>query len=324
MKLSIVATLYRSSVSIGEFHRRAMEVAEGIVDQVEMILVNDGSPDDSLDQALALQMADPRLVVLDLARNFGHHKAMMTGLAHARGDLVFLIDSDLEEPPELLTRFYRELMAGNWDVVYGVQASRRGPFFERMTGAAFFRLVDLLSDQKLPRNVVTARLMRLSYVRALIAHRDRVAQISHLWVLTGYRQHAVEIEKLSLSPSTYSFTQKFGMAMSHITTTSTKLLYIILYFGATICTISICFIIYRLVQYLSHGIGVDGYTSLIVSVWFFGGATVLIPGIVGIYIASILAEVKRRPYTHLRAIHRAGSSLPLLREDTLVQKDLLL
>lgn len=320
MKLSIVATLYRSSASVAEFHRRAMAQAEAIADDVEMILVNDGSPDDSLDRALALQAADPRIVVLDLARNFGHHKAMMTGLAHARGDLVFLIDSDLEEPPELLTQFYRELLAGDWDVVYGVQASRRGPLFERITGAAFFRLVDLLSDQPLPRNVVTARLMRQTYVRALVAHRDRDAQISHLWVLTGFRQHALEIEKLSLSPSTYSFGHKLGMAVRHLATTSTKLLYLVLYFGATICALSVCFIIYRLVQYLSHGIGVDGYTSLIVSVWFFGGATVLILGIIGIYIATILAEVKRRPYTHLRAIHRAETSPQLRREE----QDLLL
>lgn len=323
MKLSIVATLYRSAQTVAEFHRRAMAAAEAIADEVEMILVNDGSPDDSLERALALQAADPRLVTLDLARNFGHHKAMMTGLAHARGDLVFLVDSDLEEPPEVLARFYQELSAGDWDVVYGVQASRRGGLVERVTGAAFFRLVDLLSDQAIPRNVVTARLMRQPYVRALVAHRDREAQISHLWVLAGFRQHALQIEKLSLSPSTYSFRRKLGMAVSHITTTSTKLLYLVLYFGGAISALSACYIVYLILRYLTNGIGVGGYTSLIVSVWFFGGATVLILGIIGIYIATILAEVKRRPYTHLRAIYRSDAAPILPQEMVPVDEDFL-
>ena len=90
MKLSIVTTLYRSASSIDEFYRRAMKAAEPITDDIELVMVNDGSPDDSIDLALALHRADPRVVVVDLARNFGHHKAMMTGLAHATGDLVFL------------------------------------------------------------------------------------------------------------------------------------------------------------------------------------------------------------------------------------------
>ena len=292
-----------------------MGAAETIADDVEMILVNDGSPDDSLARALALQAMDPRLVVLDLARNFGHHKAMMTGLAHASGDLVFLIDSDLEEPPETLARFHSELVSGDWDVVYGVQGNRRGGFIERVTGAAFFRLVDLLSDQSLPRNVVTVRLMRRDYVRALVDHKDREAQISHLWVLTGFHQHALRIEKLSLSPTTYSLGKKIEMAVKHITTTSTKLLYLVLYFGAMVCALSVCFIVYLLARYLMNGIGVDGYTSLIVSVWFFGGATVLILGIIGIYIANVLAEVKPRPYTHLRAIYRPQAQPRQAREE---------
>ena len=105
MRLSIVTTLYQSASTIDEFCRRALVAAELITDDIEIVMVNDGSPDDSLARALALQAADPRVVVVDLARNFGHHKAMMTGLAHATGDRVFLIDSDLEEEPEVLTGF---------------------------------------------------------------------------------------------------------------------------------------------------------------------------------------------------------------------------
>jgi putative glycosyltransferase len=308
MKLSVVATLYRSAPHIVEFHRRVMAAAEALTDDVELILVNDGSPDNSIEIALEVQKTDPRVVVLDLARNFGHHKAMMTGLTHAFGDLVFLLDSDLEEPPEILPRFHEQMTAGRWDVVYGIQASRKGGWFERVTGAAFFRLVEVLSDQPLPRNLITARLMTQDYVRALVAHQDREAHISHLWALTGFHQHAMLVNKLSLSPSNYSLGRKLQMALKHITTTSTKLLYLILYFGAAACLFALGLITYYMGRYITHGVGVNGYTSLIVSVWFLGGATLLILGVIGIYISNILAEVKRRPYTHLRAIYRPNEA----------------
>ncbi|WP_044559018.1 glycosyltransferase family 2 protein [Azospirillum sp. B4] len=304
--LSIVTTLYRSSATIAEFHARCSAAAAPLTPRVEFILVDDGSPDDSLAVARDLVARDPRVVVLELARNFGHHKAMMTGLAQARGDLVFLIDCDLEEPPELLARFYTELKAGAWDVVYGVQRRRRGGLFERLSGAVYFSLVEALSDLPLSRNLITARLMSRPYVQALVAHRDREMQISHLWAITGFRQTALPVDKLSLSPTSYSLKRKVEMAVEHIITTSTKILYFILYSGFAISATSAMYICYSLFKYFVYGAGVHGYYSLIVSLWFFGGTTIFILGILGIYIANILSEVKRRPYTHLRAIHRAS------------------
>src|SRR2546430_13932014 len=105
MQVSIVTTMYQSAPYVDEFYRRASKEAERITPDLEIVFVNDGSTDQSLEVALALQKADARIRVVDLSRNFGHHKAMMTGLEHARGDLVFLIDVDLEEPPETLGPF---------------------------------------------------------------------------------------------------------------------------------------------------------------------------------------------------------------------------
>ena len=308
MKLSIVTTLYRSASTIDEFHVRAMKAAEGITDDIEMVIVNDGSPDNSLDLALALHRADPRVIVVDLARNFGHHKAMMTGLAHATGDLIFLIDSDLEEQPEDLALFYRRFAQGDCDVVYGVQQARRGGRIERTTGALFFSLLDALGDRPVPRNLVTARLMAREYVSALVRHRDREFVVSDLWLATGFHQQALTVKKLSLSPSTYSLRQRVEMAVKHLTTTSTRLLYLVLYLGILIFGISVGVILYYLGRYFTSGIGVDGYTSQIVSIWFLGGLITLILGILGIYIANIMAEVKRRPYTIVRRIHRANAA----------------
>ena len=124
--LSIVTTLYRSAPHIEEFYRRITDVASRVSPDYELILVDDGSPDDSLSVALAVCARDPRVSVVELSRNFGHHRAMMTGLARARGDLVFLVDCDLEEQPEWLETFAERLRASNADVVYGVQVTRRG------------------------------------------------------------------------------------------------------------------------------------------------------------------------------------------------------
>jgi putative glycosyltransferase len=305
MKLSIVATLYRSAGTIDEFHRRSVKAAESLGYDIELILVNDGSPDDSLERALAVQQDDSRVVVVDLARNFGHHKAMMIGLSYARGERVFLLDSDLEEEPEDLIRFHERFAQGDCDVVYGVQERRRGNFLQRAPGELFFFLVQTLTDQPIPRNVVGSRLMTREYVRALIRHRDREFLITHLMTLTGFRQIPVAIRKLSHSPSSYSLRMRVEMAIKFLTTTSTRLLYLMLYLGILIFGLSTAVVVYFLARYLTAGIGVDGFTSQIVSIWFFGGLITLILGILGIYIANILAETKRRPYAVVRQVHRA-------------------
>lgn len=307
MKLSIVATLYRSAPTIDEFCRRAITAAQRITEDIELILVHDQSPDNSLEHALALHRSDPRIVIVDLARNFGHHKAMMTGLAHARGDLVFLVDSDLEEEPELLIRFHDRMLQGDCDVVFGVQESRRGSWFERVSGDAFFFLIDTLSDQKIPRNNVVARLMTRDYVRSLVRHLDREFMMAHLMQLAGYRQVPLVIRKLAHSPSTYSLRMRTEMAIRYLTTSSTRLLYLIFYMGIAIFAFTIVVILYFLARYFTSGVGVDGFTSQIVSIWFLGGLITLILGVFGIYIANILVETKRRPYVVIRRVHRAAA-----------------
>jgi putative glycosyltransferase len=234
----------------------------------------------------------------------------MTGLAHATGDLVFLVDSDLEEEPELLTPFYDRLVKEDCDVVFGVQEARRGGLVERVTGTIFFSFVDAVSDQKIPRNTVVARLMTRDYVRSLIRHLDNEFMMIHLMQLTGYRQVPVTIHKHALSPTTYSLRMRIEMAIKFLTTTSTKLLYLILYTGISIFGLSIVVIVYFVARYFASGIGVDGFTSQIVSIWFLGGLITLILGILGIYIANILIETKRRPYTVVRRVHRAEPATP--------------
>ena len=217
MKLSIVTTLYRSAPYLPDFYDRCCAAAEGITDDFEIVLVNDGSPDDSLDVALELHERDRRVRVVDLARNFGQHKAILTGLAHARGDLVFSLDSDLEEDPDWLGPFHERMKETGADVVYGVQEKRKGKLFERMSGTVFYAIFRLLSSYPVPPNQVSARLMTRRYVESLIEHKDQEVFLAGLWAITGYEQVSVPVEKADKGSSTYSLRMKFSFALTSIT-----------------------------------------------------------------------------------------------------------
>lgn len=305
MKLSIVSTLYQSQAHLVEFHARCTQAARTFAGgDYEIVLVNDGSPDDSLRIAVALAEADAHVVVVDLSRNFGHHKAMMTGLAHAQGEQVFLIDSDLEEEPEWLLPFEAQRRAEDSDVVYGVQAVRKGGFFERVTGRVFYRLFRALTGVTQPDNIVTARLMSRAYVQALIAHRERELNIGGVWVITGFRQSQQVVRKHHTSPTTYTLSRKVGHLVNAVTSFSSLPLVFTFYSGVFISLSALAFILYLVSRYFLGAMPPEGYTSLVASIWFFSGLIILFLGVQGIYVAKVFTEVKQRPYTIVRQVYR--------------------
>ncbi len=310
MKLSIVATLYRSAPYLDEFHQRASTAAADIDPDYEILLVDDGSPDESANLAKALVRRDPRVRLVELSRNFGHHKAILTGLRLARGDLVFLIDSDLEEPPELLADFAQELAATGADVVYGVQRTRKGGWFERASGALFYRAFRWLGQCQVPANLVTARLMKRDYVRALVRHRDREVFLAGLWVITGFHQVPLEVNKASKGTTTYTLARKLSVLVNAITSFSNRPLAAIFHLGCLVLAVSTTAAACLLIRRLFFDTMLDGWPSLILSVWFLGGLTLFCQGIIAIYLAKVFSEVKRRPYTIIRALHGFAGDAP--------------
>lgn len=313
MQLSIVTTLYRSAPHLRAFYERARAAAERSGLSWEIVMVNDGSPDESATIAATLVDEDPRVVLVDLSRNFGHHKAMMTGLAHAKGERVFLIDSDLEEDPDWLEQFQRTLIDEQADVVYGVQeAARKGNVFERLSGDAYYAVFNWLSSAPIPRNLVTTRLMTRRYVQALIQHQERELMIAGLWVITGFKQVALPVKKLSLTPTTYTLSRKLTMVVDAVTAFSNKPLIMVFYLGVMITTVSLLAAAVLIIRVLFFQALLPGWASLIVSVWLLGGITIFCLGLIGIYLSKIYIETKQRPYTIVRAVHRHGadSGLP--------------
>lgn len=303
-KLSIVATLYRSASYVREFCDRAARCAKEIVaDEFEIILVNDGSPDDSLAVALEVAEVETNVVVIDLSRNFGHHKAIMTGLSYAKGDKVFLIDSDLEEEPEWLAKFWLQLSEQKCDVVFGVQARRKGGLFERISGQWFYRLFNALTRINLPPNIVVARLMTRRYLAALLRHQEREVFLPGLWQITGFEQRSCVVTKHSTSETTYSLSRKISILINAVTSFSNTPLYAIFYFGVAISVLSGAATAYLVGRYYFWAHPLSGWTSVMASLWLIGGLIISFVGVIGIYLAKIFSEAKHRPYTIVRHIY---------------------
>ena len=303
MDLSIVSSLYRSAPYLGEFHRRASAAAQSLGLDYEIVLVNDGSPDESLEIALKLQHGDPRLCVIDLSRNFGHHKAMMTGLAHTRGRRVFLLDADLEEEPELLTLFSETMDRTEADIVLGVQGSRKGGFLERVTGTLFYRLFKWLSAEEVPPNQLCARLMTRRFVDSLVKHRDREIFLAGLCSVTGYRQVVLPAKKRHKGVSSYTLPQKISLAVNSITSFSSRPLEITFYLGVIILVLSLTTAAFLIFRRLFFGYLLPGWASTMVAICIMGGLNLFCVGILGIYLAKVFSETKDRPYTVVRQVY---------------------
>lgn len=301
--LSIVTTLYRSRQYVERFHAEACRVADAIGLTFEIVLVNDGSPDDSLDVARAIHDRDPRVKVVDLSRNFGHHRALMTAFACASADLVYVTDVDLEEPMDFLKTCHERFRQGDCDVVYGYQAERRGTWLTRLTGELFWKAFNFLCNTKLPRNLVTARLASRRYVTSLLEHREHDPYIVGLWVTTGYNQVGLPIDKEYTGVSTYNTLRRIRLAVHSIVSFSSRPLLLSAGIGLAICMLASIYVLYLIGQWVILGNPIEGWTSLIVSVWFLGGINLFFIGLVGLYISKIFAEVKQRPNAIIRQVY---------------------
>jgi putative glycosyltransferase len=310
MQLSIVTTLYKSALTVEAFYRRAVTAAEALTTDFEIVLVDDGSPDDSLQIALSIVERDARVRVVELSRNFGHHKALITGLEHARGDLSFLIDSDLEEEPELLQSFLEKLKTDELDVVYGYQIGRKGGFLERITGKIAYKLFDVFIPYQIPHNHITVRLMRREYVEALLQHREQQTVIGGLWVITGFRQIGVPVNKLVRTGTTYGYWRRWIVLIDSIASFSETPLVAIFYLGIIISTLSALIGIGLMIHKFIFRGAVEGWVSVMLSVWFLGGLLIFCIGVIGIYISKIFIETKNRPYTIVRRMHVSNSDPP--------------
>jgi putative glycosyltransferase len=184
-----------------------------------------------------------------------------------------------------------------------VQEKRKGGLFERVSGSVFYWMINLMSAHPVPRNALTARLMRRPYVRALVAHRDQALFLAGVWAITGFRQQPLVVRKLSHSPTTYGLVSKVRNLVDAVTAFSTVPLVLIFYLGCLISIVAAIGAGYLIVRKVFFHELLEGWVSVFVSIWLLGGLTLLTLGVIGIYLSKIFIESKRRPYTVVREIY---------------------
>jgi putative glycosyltransferase len=295
LKLSIVTSIYKTAKELPEFYRRAADAAQTMGLKYEMILVNDASPDNGLAVAKALAAADPHVIVVDLARNYGQHKAIWAGLRASTGDLVAVLDSDLENDPHWLPLFRDRMEATGSDVAFGVYSNPQGSPIYRRGREMFHFMLDAAGGEKFPRNVTAARLMTRRYVDGMLSFGETEIFLMGVWHLAGFAQVAVPVEALHRSATSYTPWKLLGLFVRGVTSFSVMPLFLVFAAGIGLSALSALFILYLLVQKFIVGTGLEGWTSVMAAVMLLGGVTLFFNGIIAIYIGTIFLEVKRRP-----------------------------
>ena len=296
--LSMVIPCFNEEEVIGETVRRLKEFCAGQRDlEMELIFVDDGSRDRTRALLRAYAAEDARIRVIGFARNFGHQVAVTAGIDAARGDAVVLIDSDLQDPPEVVGQMLVKWREG-YDVVYGTRTDRPGEsVFKLATARAFYRLLNRLSDIPIPLDTGDFRLMSRAVVDTLKAmpERDRFVRGMVSWV--GFRQTPVPYRRAErfAGRSKYPLRKMVRFATDGILSFSTKPLQMSISMGLLAAGLAMAGILYALALRVFTSIWVEGWTALMIAVLFLGGVQLISVGILGEYVGRIYNEVKQRP-----------------------------
>ena len=296
--LSIVVPCYNEAACLELLHARLSAVAGSAVgDDHEIVLINDGSRDESWLLMQRLAESDSRLVAVNLSRNHGHQLALTAGLDLCAGDQVLIIDADLQDPPELLLDMRRTMAAMDADVVYGVRRRRAGEtMFKRATAAAFYRMLTRMTDTPIPVDAGDFRLMSRRALDALLALPEQARFIRGMVAWIGFRQVPLVYDRAErmAGETNYPLAKMLRLAFDAVTGFSTAPLRFASHVGLWLTAASILLLLYIAVGFLS-GSAVQGWTSTMLVVVLLGAVQMFVLGMIGEYLGRLYIESKRRP-----------------------------
>lgn len=296
-KLSVIIPVHNESANVGPLCERLFPVLDRIGLTWEVVFVDDGSRDDTVDVIRAMSRTEPRIGAVSFSRNFGKEIAIAAGLDHARGDAVVIMDADLQHPPEMIEAFVERWQQG-YDMVYGQRTDRSDETrVKRGFAQLFYRLFSRFGEISLPEGAGDFRLIDRKGVDVLrtLGERARFSKGLYAWI--GFKGAGVPfvVEERRFGTSKWSFRKLFRFAFDGIAAFSTVPLRIWTYLGFLISFLSIAAALFFFVRTLLFGTDLPGFPSLIVSIMFFSGIQLMSLGIIGEYVGRIFAEVKRRP-----------------------------
>lgn len=295
--LSAVVPVFNEQDGIPELHRRLRAALDATGLTFEVVLVNDGSRDDSAALLDAAAASDLATVAVHLSRNFGHQAAVAAGLAHARGQAVVVLDADLQDPPEIIAALVEQWRAG-YQIVYGQRIKRRAdPLTKRALAWMYYRVVRNLADIDLPTDAGDFCLMDRAVVDVLNAMPERNRYIRGLRAWVGFKQTAVPFERAErfAGERKYTFRQSLRLALNGIFSLSRAPLQVATWCGVFVSLVSFLLGIWFLIRKLTVGFPVQGWASIVVIVLFLGGVQLITIGVLGEYLGRVYDEVKQRP-----------------------------
>ncbi|MCZ8121104.1 MAG: glycosyltransferase family 2 protein [Microcystis sp. LE18-22.4A] len=297
-KYSLIIPIYNEEETIPELYRRVSAVMDSLDDSVELILINDGSRDRSLNLMRQLQERDARVCYISFARNFGHQAAVTAGLNFARGQVIVVLDADLQDPPELIPKMIESWQAG-YHVVYAQRTKRKKEsWFKRLTAYVFYRLLRQLADVDIPADTGDFCLMDRQVVDLLNSMPERNRYIRGLRAWIGFRQTAVKFERdpRFAGEVKYTFKKSLALAINSLVSFSKIPLRLSTYLGlfsALIALLMALLVLYWRLQQPDSP--VTGLATILIAVFFLGSVQLISIGILGEYIGRIYEEVKGRP-----------------------------
>jgi dolichol-phosphate mannosyltransferase len=312
--ISVVVPCFNESKVVAECHNRLTGVMRNVAGGYEIVYVDDGSRDDTLNELRSIYAMDPNVTVLELSRNFGHQSAVSAGLEAAQGEVIVIIDADLQDPPELIVPMLEKWREG-YEVVYGVRETRAGESsFKLWTARFFYRLINSLSDVKIPADAGDFRLLDRKAVEAikLMPERHRLLRGMCSWI--GFRQYGLPYARAprAAGNTKYPLRKMLSLALDGIASFSTVPLRFVSVIGFLAALLSLLGIIYALIVRLFTHHWVAGWAISFVGMLLLGGLQMMSLGVLGEYVGRIYSETKQRPLYLARSVlhRRACPELP--------------
>jgi polyisoprenyl-phosphate glycosyltransferase len=297
IEISIIVPLYNESENITHLFARLITVINQLHTSYEIICINDGSQDDTLNKLIQLHQQNSAIKIINLSRNFGKEIALTAGIDYASGAAIIPIDADLQDPPELIEKLIAKWREG-YDVVYATRRSRQGEtWLKKITAKTFYHTIGKMSPVPIPANTGDFRLLDRKVVEAIKQLPERTRFMKGLFAWVGYKQTAIlfDRETRHAGHTTWNYWKLWNLAIDGITSFSLLPLKIWSYIGVTISLISLFYALILVVRTLIFGIDVPGYASLMVAILFLGGIQLITLGVLGEYLGRVYEEVKGRP-----------------------------
>lgn len=297
MLISIVCPFYNEESAAAAFFDRLLPILAAAGEAFEIVCIDDGSTDFTLDRLLAARKECPSIRIVELSRNYGKEAALTAGLDAAKGDVVIPIDADLQDPPELIPALLEKWREG-FEVVLAKRATRsEDGAAKRLSAAWYYRVHNAISDLKIPENVGDFRLMDRRVVEAIRSLPEHRRFMKGLFAWVGFRTTMVEYRRGPRSSGTSKFDgwRLWNFALEGITAFGTAPLRIWLYAGMLFALIAFSYAAFIVARTLVYGVDVPGYASLLTVVLMFGGLQMMGLGVLGEYLGRVYLEAKRRP-----------------------------